>query len=133
VKVGESTEKIDKQIEELQKLKMELLVKEGKAFRCRKCGTITMRKPFKSSFDLEREKEELCYDCWSKEVKKRRREKLLKMLSKARIVDVEPVNNPFYDISDVTKIVLEVDGKRYEVRPAGWDELYIKINEVEPE
>jgi len=119
-------EKIDKKIEELQKHKLELLVREGKAFKCRKCGEITA----KSIISLEHEKEGLCYTCWSKEVRQQKREKLLKMFNGARIIDVEPRNNPFSDIFNVNKIVIEVNGKRYEIRPDGWDELYIEIEEV---
>jgi len=121
-----SIEEIDKKIEGLQKRKMELLVKAGEAFKCKKCGKITMKSPISSRY----EKEGLCYECWSKEVRQRKQKKLLKMLSQARIVDVEPVNNPFFDISDVNKIVIEVDGERYEIKGVPYGN-YIEIKRVE--
>jgi len=125
--IDKEIKKIESEIQELEKRKLELLVKEGKAYKCKDCGDIVRKLP---GLRTESEKEGLCHACWSKKVRRERREKLLQMFGEARIVDIKPRANPFSDMFEVDSITLEVDGKRYELTADGWDERYIEISEV---
>jgi hypothetical protein len=116
---------IDKRIADLNQQKKELLREEGKAYRCTGCDEIAM----KSGIANESEREGLCYDCWSKKVQGIKREKLMQTFKDARIIDIVPEDNPYGDISEVEKIILEVDEKHYEVTVGGYEEHYIGIRE----
>jgi hypothetical protein len=133
-KIKELRNELDKKIEELMRQKEELMLEEGKAYRCKKCSKIAMRSlPTQhSSFD-EDEKEGLCYDCWSKKVQGRRREKLIQTFKDAKIIDIVPGNNPFGSINEVERIVLKVNEKHYEVVLVGYDECYMEIREEHDE
>lgn len=124
--IDKEIKKIESEIHELKKRKLELLVKEGKAYKCKDCGDIVQKLPLRT----ESEKEGLCYTCWSKKVRREKREKLLQMFGEARIVDIKPRANPFSDMFEVDSITLEVDGKRYELTADGYNERYIEISEV---
>jgi len=126
--VGEAltVEDVDRIMEELQKHKMKLLLGEGKAFRCQKCGKIIMKNTYYSYSG----KDGLCFECWGKEVRQERREKLLKLFSQAKIVDIEPRDDPFSNIFEVDKIIIEVDDKYYEIKASRWNELYIEIEKI---
>ena len=118
-------EELDNKIEELKQQKKELLLEEGEAYRCNKCGETAI----KSKPANRNEKEGLCYDCWCEKVQVRKREELMQTFKDAKIIDIVPESNPYSDINDVEKIILEVKGKRYEVVSAGYDEHYIEIRE----
>lgn len=99
---------LDKEIEELKQQKEELMLKEGKAYRCKECGEIAMKSlPTKYS-SFEDEKEGLCYTCWSKKIKARKRDKLIQTFKEARIIDIVPEDNPYSSIAEVKEIILDV-------------------------
>ena len=123
--MSEKEKELDKEIEDLKQRKKELMVEEGKACKCNKCGEIVM----KNKCCNEAEKDGLCYTCWSKKVKEDKRNKLIQIFKDARIIDMIPSDNPYSFIESVEKIILEVNGKRYEVIVAGHDEFYIGIQE----
>lgn len=123
--LSDNVKGIDKKIAVLVQEKKELLLEKEEAYRCKECDEIVMNV---NSHD-ENERESLCYDCWSKKVQGRRREKLMQTFKDAKIIDIVPEDNPYGYISDVEKIVLEADGKRYTVTVAGYDECYMEILE----
>ena len=122
---SDNEKEIDKKMAELNQQKKELLLEEGKAYRCTKCGEIAM----KSGFMNKSDKDGLCYECWSKKVQGSRREKLMQTFKDAKIIDIVPEDNPYGDISEVEKIILAVDGKQYDVTVGGYEEHYMKILE----
>lgn len=125
IMLDDNVEGIDKKIAVLVQEKKELLLEKEEAYRCKECDEIVMNV---NSHD-ENERESLCYDCWSKKVQGRRREKLMQTFKDAKIIDIVPEDNPYGDISEVEKIILAVDGKRYEVAVGGYEEHYIEILE----
>jgi len=106
----ESIEWIDKIIEGLQKIKEELLLREGKAYRCKKCGKIVVI----DNPDAPHVKEKLCLSCWHDEEDRRKKEKWLEILRDAVIVDVEP---DYETDSHLKRIVVVKDGKKYIIEP----------------
>jgi hypothetical protein len=119
--------KIENQINELKKRKMELLVKKGEAYKCRKCGAIMVE------YALTRDAKPLCYRCWTEKVMEEKQKKLTNLFSKARIVKIvkiKPHDNPYFDFFKVAEIVLEVDSKYYVIKAGdGWNS-FIEISEV---
>jgi hypothetical protein len=125
--MSEKEKELDNKIKELEQLKLKLMLEEGRAYRCRECDVIHL----KSKDSSESEKEGLCFTCWCKKVREEKREKLLQFFKEARIIDIDPRDNPYSDICQVDRIVLEVDGIRYEVVPSGYDPIYIEIRSEE--
>ena len=117
--------RIDEKIEELKQQKEELWLKEGKAYRCKECGGIAMK-----SFSNNDEKQGLCFGCWDKKVMKTKRKELMQTFKNAKIVDIEPENNPYSSIYDVEEITLEVNGERYIIKAVGYGERYIEIEKA---
>lgn len=124
--MGEEEKSIDEKIENLKQQREELWLKEGKAYRCKKCKGIAIE----SSPTDNWEKEGLCYDCWSKKVTKTKRKELMQTFKNAMIVDIEPQENPYSSIYDIEEIVLEVAGERYIIKAAEYGERYIEIEKV---
>lgn len=125
----DEVKELDKKIEELKQRKDELMLEQGEAFRCKDCNDVVQ----KSKYSKESNSEGLCYTCWEKEVKIRKRNELMQTFKEAKIIDIVPDNNPFADINKVEQIILEAGGKRYEVIASGYDEVYIEILELKEE
>lgn len=96
---------INKKIEELKQQKKELLVKQGKAYKCTSCGEI----------DTE-EHEGLCYKCWSETVKERKRKELMQTFKDAKIIDIEPKDNPYSSSYMIKSVTLEVGKEQYKLQ-----------------
>jgi len=108
--VSDAVEWIDKIIEGLQKIKEEMLLRNGKAYRCKKCGKIVVI----DNPDAPHVKEKLCLSCWHEEEDKRLKEKWLELLKDAVIVDVEP---DYECRSYLKRIVVVKNGKKYMIEP----------------
>jgi len=101
---------IEKQIRELEEKKLEVMLEIGLAYRCRKCGKI-VEKP---GHDEKYTEQQLCFNCWSKEMNKRIREAWIEFFKDAKIIDVEPTGNP-YDIDNFRALTIEKNGKKYRI------------------
>ena len=125
-KIDEQVNKLLDEMKKLEKKKEELLVKAGQGYYCRKCGK------FVEIGDLDRDrpyvKEKLCYWCWEKVRIDRSRERWLKLIGDAKVVDVEP--HSIYDDA-LRSIVLEKGEKKYKLQVGGWNEPYIEILDLE--
>lgn len=128
-KMSGKENELDTKIEELKQQKKELMVKEGKAYRCKECKKIEMKA---EHFYIEgNEKEGLCYGCWSEKLQEKKRDKLMQIFKEAKIIDIVPIDSPQSDIDEVEKIVLDVNGEHYEVVSCGYREFCIKIQKEE--
>lgn len=107
-------------IEALEKLRLELLLENGKAYRCRECGVIVeIDKAVKNS---EHYKEGLCYSCWRKKRLEELRNKWREFFKGVEIIDVDPGGNPYYDIG-VSGIMIRKGKDVYELLPECDDDL----------
>jgi len=101
---------IEEQIRILEEKKKELMVKHGKAYYCKVCGTyVEIKFP-----EDEWVKERKCYKCWREDKLEENRKKWLKILGGAKIVDIIPHPNPFFT-SEINGLIVEKNGKTYEL------------------
>ena len=122
-KIDAEIKELKRKIEALERKKKDLLVKMGKGYYCRKCGAYCEYE------DEDYNKEQLCYDCWSKEVLEKHRSKWLEIIGGATVVDVEPDPNPFFK-EEIRTITLEKNGKKYIVKIDGYDiDKYIVVED----
>ena len=111
-KINEEISKLVFKLEELKKKREELLVKYGRAYKCKMCGKIVSIKP-PITFS-EHYREGLCYDCWKKKRLQEIRDAWMKILAGAKIVDIKPYDNPHFATS-LEHIVVEKDGNKYRI------------------
>ena len=125
--VEEQIEKIEQQIEEKDCQKQELLLKEGRAYRCKQCGEVVLKG--KEGFNSARKG--LCFDCWSEEVKEAKRKELIEKFKNAKIVDIKPDDSPYSNPYEVETITVKVNEELYEIgATGGYGEISIEIRKV---
>ncbi|GAF89037.1 unnamed protein product [marine sediment metagenome] len=93
------------QIDQLEKQRMEFLVTQDKAFKCKKCNQITM----KDRNSDEKEKEQLCWIHLEEKKCNKKREEYLEKFKDAKLVDIDLKNH----WGEIEELILEKDGKRY--------------------
>lgn len=113
-------EHLKKRLEELEKKKEEAMIRQGRAYRCRKCGKLVEIIPghHKEYYDKQ-----LCYVCWALEQIEKMRGKWLEFLQDIRVVDVDIDDYP-YDSDTLLKIVFVKNGKKYALEAYCYEDDY---------
>ena len=109
--IQKQMEAIEKQKEQLEKQRQELMIKEGKAYSCKKCKTFVDKEKAAPS-PLE---QGLCSNCWNKNWRIEQYNEILKKLKYARIIDIKIERS-----TEITKITVYKNGMIYDLK-AGYD------------
>lgn len=116
-------QKLEEQKQKLQEKKKQEMIKEGKAFACRKCS-----KPVVKENASEAELQEtLCYDCLQIKRRDEHKKALLDKIKYARIVDVKLDDWKWF--TSIERITIYKQGKMYEIKAEEDDgEAYFYID-----
>lgn len=98
---------IEKQKEILEKQRQELMIREGKAYSCKKCKTFVDKEKASPS-PLEHS---LCSNCWNHNWRMEQYNGILKKLKYARIIDIEIERS-----TEITKIKVYKNGMIYDLK-----------------
>jgi hypothetical protein len=105
--ITKKMEDIEKQKELLEKQRQELMVKEGKAYNCKKCKAFCDNEKASPS-PLE---QGLCSNCWNKNWRIEQYNEILKKLKYARIIDVKIEGS-----TEIVKIKVYKNGMIYDLK-----------------
>lgn len=116
---------LERQIEELEKERKDILVKQGKAYLCEKCKKYVE----KCTVSTETEKKGLCPGCLRELTLQERKKTLFDKLKGAKVVDLKLYGS--YGLGSLKEITLYLDEVVFELNAEGdCDDQWISIDET---
>ena len=113
-----------KQLDELEKQRLELKVEDGTAYHCKKCGFVIQN----SDFNEEATKYQLCWVCLEIYRNTEKRQMLLEKFKDATLTDLS------LGCTQITEMTLETDSKKFIFKLDCWeDDHHMVFDEFDKE